>query len=156
MKNGVVKRFTPTLEYYSAGISATVAEKLGGEFVRYEDYLHERQTVEKLRRQLAKRKRRDTRKASKMQPQNDQPQAVAIEQEPTPYDAELHNWHIGKSIWSDDRIVEGKIVNDKKGRFLDNTYVFSSKVIQVRPHHDGLFAYTKHSVYKLVGEKEPC
>lgn len=153
MKNGVVERLSPVLAIGSAVspdmplVGMVVIQN--GAYVKYEDYLHERQTVEKLRRQLAKRRRRDTRKSLKEQ--DCQPLSVATK-EPTYYDAELHNWNIGKSIWSDDRMVEGKIVNDKKGRFLDNTYVFSSKVLRVKPHHDGLFAYTKNSVYKLVGE----
>ena len=152
MKNGIVERLNPTIEHEPYGMEyAEMRKANNGEFVRYEDYLHERQTVEKLRRQLAKRRRRDARKALKEQEQDCQTLLVDTE-EPTHYDAELHNWNISKSIWSDDRIVEGKIVNDKKGRFLDNTYVFSSKVLRVKPHHDGLFAYTKNSVYKLIGE----
>lgn len=154
MKNGIVVRLAPVMALDSVLDEPLIgmAPWSGGRYVKYEDYLHERQTVEKLRRQLAKRKRRDARKAPKAQEQDCRPLLVDSE-EPTYYDAELHNWDMGKSIWSDKIIAEGHIQNDKKHRFADGAYVYTSEILRKERRHDGLFIYTKNSVYNLVGEQ---
>lgn len=151
MRHGIIERFDPTIEHepYGSDYAEMRKDPTGG-FVRYEDYLHERQTVEKLRRQLAKRKRRDARKGLKEQEQDCQPLLVDTE-EPTHYDAELYEWRIGASIWTGLDIAEGQIQNDKKHRFADGVHVYTSEVLRKEQHHDGLFIYTKNSVYKLVG-----
>lgn len=155
MKNGVVERLSPVLAIGSA-ISPDMplvgmAVIPNGAYVKYEDYLHERQTVEKLRRQLAKRRRRDARKALKEQAQDCQPLLVDAE-EPTYYDAEVRNWSIERSVWSGGSLVVGHIFNDKKSRFEDGSTILTSEVSLKEQRHDGLFIYTKNSVYKLVGD----
>lgn len=155
MKNGIVERLSPVLAIGSAlspdmPMVGMVVIPDGG-YVKYEDYLHERETVKKLRRQLAKRGRRDARKDPKAQKQDCQPLLVDTE-EPTHYDAELRNWTIAKSIWTDQDIASGEIYHDKKGRFLDGRRVYTSAIQRKGKYHDGLFIYTKNSVYKLVGD----
>ena len=80
------------------------------------------------------------------------PSTAGLALSATKYDAELHGWQISKSIWTKQDIAAGLIRGDKKNRFVDDTYVYTSAVQKVEQHHDGLFAYTKNSVYKLVGE----
>ena len=63
MKNGIVDRFTPVVNFSDFGFESPGVEKVkDGEYVSYEDYLHERETVKKLKRLLAKKKRREMRK----------------------------------------------------------------------------------------------
>ena len=61
------------------------------------------------------------------------------------YDADLHKAEpttFGR--WS------GVIYGDKKGRFMDGTYVFTSRVNQTIKDGEYKYLVTKNSVYRLI------
>lgn len=59
----------------------------------------------------------------------------------------LENWYVVN--YPKGSVFMGCIYNDSKGRFVDGTEIYTSKVLKVK---DGL-AYTRNSIYKLGKEK---
>lgn len=148
MKNGIVKRYKPILKLYSAGMSATVEETANGEFVRYEDYLHERETVKKLRRQLAKIKRRQERK-------NDLALYTSKTVEVGNAEVlETYSHLVYNAVLTNVNVVDGRaygvIYNDRAGRFPDGWHVITSQVLDDYIEGGVRYIKTKNSLYKVI------
>ena len=64
------------------------------------------------------------------------------------YDAELYAWMIAPSIYSGVWVIDGYILNDNKGRFIDRTRVRTSAIVEI--DMENRIARTLNTTYKLL------
>lgn len=64
------------------------------------------------------------------------------------HDAELYAWMIAPGIYENIWVIDGFILNDKKGRFSDRTHVRTSSIVDL--DMENRIARTENTIYKLL------
>ena len=60
--------------------------------------------------------------------------------------------HIFVNPLTGNKVAQGCIFNDEKGRFEDGTYIHTSSIVKEFEEDEKHFIETKNSVYELRGE----